>query len=94
MWAYEEYSEWSRLLAESKADTDSLRRRLTKADRATERAKQSHLSAVMATTSMQGQSGRRARTRVSMVASYEEANALRDAIELRRLFPEKFTNPA
>lgn len=89
MWAYEEYSEWSRLLAQSSASDAELACRLAKAEKATAKAKESHFNAVSRTSSMQGQSARRASTRTSMVASYEEANALRDALELRRVFPRQ-----
>lgn len=89
MWGYEDYSAWARLLASSASDSKELQRRLVRAERATERAKEAHMRAVQRTTSMQGQSSRRAQTRSSMVASHEEANALRDALEIRRLFPEK-----
>ena len=86
-WAYDEYSEWSRLLAKNYS-LGQLRARLAQVEHATEKAKGAHLRSIQNTTSMAGQSQRRAHSRNAMVGSYEESCALRDAIAIQESFPE------
>lgn len=92
MWAYEDYSEWSRQLAHG-CTVAELTKRMKKAERSLEKSREAHLRAVMRTSSMTSQSQSRAQSRTSMVGSYEEAKALRDALEMREKFPDKFKEP-
>lgn len=88
MWRFDEYSEWARQLARS-SSVKELAARLAKLEKARERAKNSHLRAVLGTSSMSGRSQQRAQSRASLVTTYAEYMAVSDALELHRLFPEQ-----
>jgi hypothetical protein len=90
-WAYEEYSEWARLLAKTTSVSD-LEKTLKKLAKDSERLKASHLRAIHATSSMGGQSQRRAQSRSSLTANYQHRTAIEDALAIARAYPEHARN--
>lgn len=85
---YESYSLWSRQLA-NMYTFDELKKELSKCESNTEKYAKQHLDAIEATTSMTSQSQRRAHARSNVQGNYEKKCALRNAIELHDLYPEK-----
>jgi hypothetical protein len=81
------YSDWMKYLAQcyTRAELEVM---LHGKRREASIASAQHLRAIQATTSMQGQSQRRARTRNVAAAAGEYAIALRGALEIYDLFPE------
>lgn len=86
-WKYDEYSPWARLLAKTTTRRD-LEKQHRKLAGESGRLKDSHHRAVMSTTSMAGQSQRRAHSRNAMVGNYEERMAVENALEIYRYYPE------
>lgn len=81
------YSEWMKALAS--ANTRAvLVERLAQAKADSARNSAAHLRAIDATTSMSGQSQRRAQSRNAVAASCDLHIALAGAIEIHDLFPE------
>lgn len=87
-WKFEEYSQWSQQLAKSYTRRE-LERQVGPAEWRVGQAAQAHLRAIEATTSMTSQSQRRAQTKNSMIGDYERFSAIKNAIELHDLYPEK-----
>ena len=87
-WKYEEYNDWSRRLAQT-GTKEELEKRLNKLNGEKDKLTQSHLNAIRKTTSMQSNSQRRAQTGNSVTAAYEERNALENALEIYKYYPEK-----
>lgn len=87
-WKYEDYSNWSREMAKNYTRAE-LEKRLAKVDGQRGSLAASHLRAVEKTTSMTGNSQRRAQSRNAMVGNYEEYQAVKNALELYDFYPEK-----
>jgi thioredoxin-like negative regulator of GroEL len=81
------YTDWMRRLAASKT-IDELQALLHGTRNAAQKSARSHLRAIDATTSMSGQSARRAHTRNVTAAAGDYAIALRGAVEIHELFSE------
>lgn len=82
------YSPWMKRLALAHTKAE-LERQLYGASAEASRAAKSHLRAVEASHSMSGQSMRRAHARNVTAAAGDTAIALRGAIEIHDLFPER-----
>lgn len=82
------YSPWMKTLAANYSKGD-LEKRLPNVSFSAKAAAKSHLRAIQATGSMSGNSARRAHSRNVVSALGEEAIAIRGAIEIHELFPEK-----
>ena len=83
----DEYSTWAKMLAKNYTEKELLKK-LNNCEKNRDRLSGSHLRAIDKTTSMSSNSARRASTRASMSSNYEEYMALKNAIEIKRLFPE------
>jgi hypothetical protein len=81
------YSAWMKMLA-VRFSRSEIEQRLGIASTAGAKAARRHLAAIDATSSMTGQSQRRAQTGNVARAAGEEAMALRGALEIHELFPE------
>ena len=81
------YSDWMKRLA-AQYSKGELEARLPGKCADVARSTAAHLRAIDATTSMKGQSSRRAHTRNCAAAAGEELMAIRGAIEIHELFPE------
>lgn len=81
------YSDWMKRLAKhhTRAELEAL---LHGKESEVRSASRRHLSAIQDTSSMSGQSQRRAQTRNVVAAAGEYAIALRGALEIYDLFPE------
>jgi hypothetical protein len=66
---------------------------LAKALKKKEAAKTSHLRAIQSTSSMVGQSQRRASSRSTLTTLYAQCCALEDALQIHRQFPEMSRQP-
>jgi len=82
------YTPWMKQLARTYS-RDQLELRLGKNRAEAPKAGESHLRAIGASSSMRGQSMRRAHARNIVTAVGDEAIALRGAIEIHELFPEE-----
>lgn len=82
------YSSWSKQLAENYT-LDELMDKFYGARAEGRRASASHLRAIERTHSMTSNSQRRAQSRNVVAASGDYALALKGAIEIHKLFPEK-----
>jgi DNA repair protein RadC/predicted ABC-type ATPase len=88
LWKYEEYNDWARRLAQT-STKEGIESRLTQLNGKKGKLAQSHLNAINKTSSMQSNSQRRAQTGNSVRANYEERNALENALEIYKYYPEK-----
>ena len=82
------YSDWMKRLALSHSKAE-LEKMLGKTQTSLEKSVKSHLSAIEATHSMTSNSGRRAKSRNSVAMDSETSGAIKGAIEIYELFPEK-----
>jgi len=82
------YTPWMKSIAGNYTRPE-IEKKLGVASFASAKAAQSHLRAIQASGSMQGNSSRRASTKNVVAASGEEVIALRGALEIHELFPEK-----
>jgi hypothetical protein len=81
------YTPWMKSLA-ANYSKEELQNKLGKSSYTASKAASRHLAAIDATSSMAGQSARRAHARNCVSAAGEEGIALRGAIEIHDLFPE------
>jgi cobalamin biosynthesis protein CobT len=88
VFAYEEYSRWSRQLAEQYS-LEELEKEARKCQFLSDKYARQHLAAIEATSSMQSQAQRRANARNNCAGNYEKKRAYLDAIELHRYYPER-----
>lgn len=82
------YSDWMKLLARTHTKTE-LQMRLSGSAAKGRMATAAHLRAIEATTSMGGQSARRAHSRNVAAAAGDERIAIEGALEIHDLFPER-----
>lgn len=87
-WEYEDYNDWSRLLAVNHTK-EELENMLYGTRRELAKSKDSHLNAIKKTASMQGNSQRRAQSRNSVVGNYEKKYAIENALEIHENYPSK-----
>lgn len=90
-WQYSDYSQWARELAQLKT-IEELKDVVNECEYLSEVYAMQHLKSIEATTSMQSQSQRRAHARNNVVSNYEKKKAHLDAIEIKKLFPDKCSN--
>lgn len=82
------YSPWMKTLAQNYTKSE-LESRLAKVRSEAIPAAQSHLRAIQATASMSGNSSRRAHARNIISSIGDETIAVRGALEIHELFPER-----
>lgn len=87
-WKYEEYSDWARMLAKT-TTVEDLQKKLGKLQGEQVRNAASRLSAIDKTTSMQSNSQARAQTGNVVRGNYEERNAIINALEIHKHYPQK-----
>lgn len=87
-WAYADYSEMSRQLAQTNTRAE-LEAEVKKLDANRGKLADSHLSAIDRSTSMQSGSARRAATGTSLRGNYEKLNAYENALEIYDNYPEQ-----
>jgi len=87
-WKYEEYSDWSRQLARNNTQ-EELQKQLAKLQGEQVKNTASHLRAVDKTTSMQSNSQHRAQSGNVVRGNYERRNAIENALEIHKYYPEK-----
>jgi hypothetical protein len=86
-WKYEDYSDWSRRLAKNNTVAE-LEKQLKKIGGEQEKAKQAHLRAIEKSTSMQGNAQQRAQAGIVVRGNYEEMQALKNALEIHKYYPD------
>ncbi len=85
---YDDYSEWSKQLAK-RYDVIELQKVVDECTRLADKYATQCLNAIIATTSMQSQSQRRAHARNNSSSNYEKKRAHQDAIELHLHYPDE-----
>jgi len=85
-WRYDEYSDWSRVLA-SNYTRRELELRLSETAGELKTAAASHERAIRRTHSMTSQSAARAHGRNRVAGAWEQENALRNALEIYDFYP-------
>ena len=84
-WLLEDYSQWSRTMAVNYTEKE-LDKMLRGVDAKLEKAKNSHLSSINRTSSMQSNSQQRSQARNLVSYLGEQKQALKDAIEIKQKF--------
>lgn len=87
-WRYEDYSPWAQQIAMNYTRAE-IGHEIAKCEGARAPLRKAHLSAVQKTTSMLGNSQRRAQSRNSLVGNYERLNAYRRALGIYENYPDK-----
>lgn len=86
-WKYEDYNDWSRLLAKNHTK-EELETMIYGAKRSLTSATKTHLSAISKTSSMESNSQRRAQSRNNVSGSYEKKYAIENALEIHEYYPQ------
>jgi flagellar basal body rod protein FlgB len=86
-WHITEYSKYARQMARCYTRKE-LENMLAGTEAALKKYTQQHLGAIKATSSMQGNSSRRANARNKVGVEYEKVHAIRNAIEIHDVWPE------
>jgi len=88
IWKYEDYNAWSRQMAKIHS-VKELEDMLYGASTDLTKSTASHLKAVEKSTSMQSNSQRRAQARNVVSGNWEKKNAIENALEIHRFYPEQ-----
>lgn len=87
-WKYHEYSQWARNYAEE-LTIPELEKELKFLEKEQVKNTESHLKAIKKSTSMQSNSQHRAQAGNVVTRNYEHRQAIKDAIEIHKYYPEK-----